>query len=199
MTAARSFSTDALIRALPAVTLFIYLVMTEPPAALLLFFGAVATHEWGHLVAFRLIGVKAPPLSLAGVGARLSPTVPLLPKEEFRVAISGPLANLLFAFLALRFGRGDFFLLFAVIHLLFGVCNLLPFGLTDGERVLNILISFVFPRHAKAVSCAISTLFLALFFYFSLFLRFLTGNGLCGVFFSLFFLLEEKNPPANVF
>ena len=171
MTAKHSSLTEALVCAIPAVTLFVYLGMSEPPAVLLLFLGAVATHEWGHLVAFRLLGADAPLFSLSGVGARLSPLHPLLPREELWVAIAGPFANILFALFSLRFGRGDFFLLLAVIHLLFGICNLLPFGLTDGERILKLFLSRFIPRHARAVSRAISFLFLTLFFYFSLFLR----------------------------
>lgn len=178
-----------LCEALPALTLLTYLLISEPPAVLLLFFGALALHEWGHIMAFRLVRREDPHFRLTGVGARLSPSLPLLPGEEAVTALAGPLVNLLFALLALRFGEGGFFLLFAVTHLLFAIGNLLPFGLSDGERLLRLLLPRLFPRCADLLLFLISAFFWALFFYFSLFLYYLTGNGFSGVVFALFFLL----------
>lgn len=181
--------------ALPAFTLLVYLFLSEAPAVWLLFFGALALHEWGHIVAFRLVRRETPILCLSGVGTRLSSPLPLLPWEEAVTALAGPLVNILFALLALRFGQGGFFLLFAVTHLIFAVGNLLPFGASDGERLLSLLLYRLFPRRASLLISLISTLSLALFFYFSLFLYYLTGNGLSGVVFALFFLFsssEEK-------
>lgn len=198
MKAYRTRSTS-LVSAIPALTLLLYLVLSEPPAVLLLFFGAVAAHEWGHLLAFHAIGVKHPVFTLTGVGARLSPRFPLLPWQEAVVALSGPLCNLLFAFFALRMGRGDFFLLLAALHLLFGLCNLLPFGMTDGERLLSLLLFRLVPKHAPRILRMGEVLFLSVFFYFSLFLHYLTGNGICGIFFCLFFFLDEKNHLGNLF
>ena len=190
---------SAFVEAIPALTLLIYLFASEPPCVWLLFFGALARHEWGHVTAFRLVRGGAPSLRLCGVGARLSPTAPLLPGEEAVVVFFGPLFNLLFALLMLRFGEGGFFLLAAVTHLLFAVGNLLPFGNSDGERLLRLLLFRLFPSLAEGLLSLISTLSLALFFYFSLVLYYLTGNGLPGVLFSLFFLLERQKPQGNVF
>lgn len=178
--------------ALPALTLLSYLLLSEPPALLLLFFGALAFHEWGHLIAFRLVGAKRPTLRLTGVGMRMSAALPLLPNEEAVVALAGPIFNILFALFALRFGRGEFFLLAAAIHLLFGVGNLLPFGGCDGERLLRLLLLRLCPRFADTLLSFFGILFLSLFFYLSLFSYYLTGGGLCGVFFSLYFLFGEK-------
>lgn len=175
---------------LPAITLLLYLFLSEAPAVWLLFFGALALHEWGHIVAFRLVRRETPDLRLMGVGTRLSSPLPLLPWEEAVTALAGPLVNILFALLALRFGQGGFFLLFAVTHLLFAIGNLLPFGASDGERLLSLLLYRLFPHRASFLLSLISTLFLALFFYFSLFLYYLTGNGLSGVVFALFFLFS---------
>ena len=182
--------------ALPAVTLLAYLFLSEAPAVWLLFFSALAFHEWGHLCAFRLLRAEVPALRLVGVGARLSVRLPLLPWEEAVVALAGPFFNLLFALLALRFGRGGFFLLAAAVHLLFALGNLLPFGASDGERLLRLLLRRLLPRFAEEALRFLSLLCLAIFFYFCLFLYYLTGNGLCGVFFGLFFLLEEQKAPT---
>ncbi len=182
--------------ALPAVTLLAYLFLSEAPAVWLLFFSALAFHEWGHLCAFRLLRAEVPALRLVGVGARLSVRLPLLPWEEAVVALAGPFFNLLFALLALRFGRGGFFLLAAAVHLLFALGHLLPFGAADGERLLRLLLRRLLPRFAEEALRFLSLLCLAIFFYFCLFLYYLTGNGLCGVFFGLFFLLEEQKAPT---
>lgn len=184
--------------ALPAITLLSYLLLSEPPALSLLFFGALAFHEWGHLIAFRLVGAKRPALRLAGVGMRMSAMLPLLPSEEAAVALAGPVFNILFALFALRFGRGDFFLFAAAVHLLFGIGNLLPFGGSDGERLLRLLLFRLVPRFADPLLFLFSILFLSLFFYLSLFLYYLTGNGLCGVLFSLFFLFDGQKAAQSI-
>ena len=190
---------DRLTAALPATILIAYLFLSEPFSVILLFLSALAFHEWGHLTAFLLLGVGTPHLVPDGVGVRMIPSRPLLPREEFIIALSGPLCNILFALAALRLGEGDFFLLFAVIHLLFGLGNLLPFGGCDGERCLFLFFYAFLPRHAHTVIAALSRIFLSFFFFLSLFLYYLTGNGLCGVFFSLFFLFEEQKSHSNVF
>ena len=184
----------SLVRALPAVTLLLYLVLSEPLSVLLLFFGALAMHEWGHLCAFRLVKAGIPSCRFDGVGARLYATLPLLPGEEAIVALAGPLFNLVFALFSLRFGRGGFFLLSAVVHLLFALGNLLPFGSCDGERLLRLLFDRLCPRYTAGLLAFLGTTCLALFFYFSLFTYYLTGNGLCGIFFALFFLFRDETP-----
>ena len=181
------------VEALPALTLLLYLLISEVPAVWLLFLSALIFHEWGHLCAFRLVGSQTPLFRLAGVGARLTPALPLLPWQEAVVAAAGPLSNLLFALIALRVGSHSFLLLAAVVHLLFGLGNLLPFGGCDGERLLRLLFVRLAPRAGEALLSFLGGSVLAFFFYFSLFLYYLTGNGLCGVFFSLYFLLDRKN------
>ncbi len=181
---------SAPLSAIPAFTLLLYLTVSEPPAVWLLFLSAIAFHEWGHLFLFATLGIPAPAFGLSGLGARLSPTLPLLPREEAAVALAGPLFNILFALLALRFGKGGFFLLSAAVHLLFGLGNLLPFGGCDGERLLRLFLRRFFPARAEAILRFFAVLFLALFFYLSLFLYYLTGNGLAGVLFALYFIFR---------
>lgn len=185
--------------ALPALSLLAYLFLSESPAVLLLFFGALVWHEWGHLCAFLLLGHPAPALSLSGAGMRLSSPLPLLPREELWIAVAGPLFNLLAAIGALRFGSGSFALSFAAVHLLFALGNLLPFGKSDGERLLSLFLFRLCPRRAGALLGFFRAFFLSVLFFCSLFLYYLKGAGLCGVIFSLFFLLEDKKREINVF
>lgn len=190
---------EAVASAFPALLLLTYLFLTEPPAVLLLFAAALAIHEWGHLCAFSLLGHPSPSLRVDGAGLRLSTELPLLPREEAIVAVAGPLFNLVFALLGLRLGKSSFFLLFSAVHLLFALGNLLPFGASDGERLLRLSLFFLPSRIREAILTLLSLCSLAFLFFFSLFLYYLTGNGLCGVVFSLFFLLEEKKPSSNIF
>ena len=184
---------------LPALLLLFYLLLSEPFSILLLFLGALIFHEWGHMVALRLLGTGRPALTPDGVGIRLIPARPLLAHEELIVALAGPLCNILFALFAIRLGNDPFFLLLATVHLLFGLGNLLPFGGCDGERCLFLLAAKLAPRRAEVITAVFSELCLCFFFFFALFLYYLTGNGLCGVFFSLFLLFEEQKPRGNVF
>ena len=187
------------VAALPALSLLLYLFLSESPAMLLLFFGALVFHEWGHLCAFLLLGHPVPALSLTGAGMRLSSPLPLLPREELWIALAGPLFNLLAALAALRFGAGTFALSFAAVHFLFALGNLFPFGGSDGERLLSLFLSRFFPRAAARALRFFRALFLSFFFFCSLFLYYLKSSGLCGVIFSLFFLLEDKKAEINVF
>ena len=185
--------------AVPAHTLLAYLFLSEAPAVLLLFFGALVWHEWGHLCAFLFLGHPVPALSLTGAGMRLSSPLPLLPREELWIALAGPLFNLFAAIFALRFGGGGFAFSFAAVHLLFALGNLLPFGKSDGERLLSLFLFRLFPHRARALLDFFRAFFLAILFFCSLFLYYLQGSGLCGVIFSLFFLFESKNGETNDF
>ena len=185
--------------ALPAILLLSYLLLSEPPAILLLFFSALVFHEWGHILAFLLLGAGSPSLIPDGVGVRLLPERPLLPREEFAIAFAGPLCNVLFALAAIRWGNSSFFLLFATVHLIFGIGNLLPFGGCDGERCLALILGGLFPQNSEKITAIVSEFFLCFFFLLSLFLYYLTGNGMCGIFFTLFLLFEDQKPRGNVF
>ena len=188
----------SLVQAIPALSLLLYLLLSEPPAIWLLFFSALIFHEWGHLCAFFLLGICAPTFRLRGVGARLCADRPLLAREEALVALAGPLFNILLAVFSLCF-LGDFGFLCAAVHLLFAIGNLLPFGGCDGERLLRLFLLRTLGERGERITNVFRVFFLSLFFYLSLFLFFLTGNGLCGILFSVFFLLEPQNSPADVF
>lgn len=178
---------------LPALTVLCSLLISEPPAVLFLSVGAILLHEWGHLCAFYLSGGERPVLSLEGAGFRLSTHAPRLPLAELFIALAGPACNLLAAALALRLGRDSFALLFAAVHFLYGAFNLLPFGGSDGERALRFLLLRLAPIRGERILGGIRLGTLTLFFYFCLFLHYLTGMGLSGVLLSVFFFLQEQN------
>ena len=183
---------------LPALGLVLSLVLSEPPAVLLLSLGAILLHETGHLCCFLLLGLPLPRVTALGAGMRLLPKLPLTPFEEGLVAVGGPLFNLLASLLFFSLG-GAFGALAGSLHLLYGVFNLLPFAATDGERILRLFLEFFFPSKGKRIVFFLSRLFLALLFFFSLFLFYLTGYGLCGLFFSLFTYFSPKEGTKTFF
>jgi Zn-dependent protease len=72
----------------------------------LIMFGCVLLHEYGHAIAARRYGVATHDIILTPLGgmARLA-RIPEKPKQEFVVAIAGPLVNIAIALLLFAFGK----------------------------------------------------------------------------------------------
>jgi membrane-associated protease RseP (regulator of RpoE activity) len=96
--------------------------------------GAVALHELAHLLAAWWNGIRIKRIGICWKGPFIV-REPGLPLANFCVALSGPVLNLLLAMLCWYSVRQ-----FAVINLVLGVSNLLPFvpG-ADGEHAMAAL------------------------------------------------------------
>lgn len=101
-------------------------------------------HEGGHVLAYRRLMGRWPPLELSPLGIRLRLRWLLPAGQELLLAAAGPLTNLLLcvaAFLAMEYGLGYSYrgYWFASANLLVGGANLLPLPGLDGARILACL------------------------------------------------------------
>jgi Zn-dependent protease/CBS domain-containing protein len=124
---------------------------------LTLLFACVLAHEFGHIFAARAFGVATPDVTLLPIGgvARLE-RIPEEPREEFLIAIAGPLVNVLIAlglivFAGARLNAGDLTAMdsanvwlvdrLAAVNLFLALFNMIPAFPMDGGRVLRALLA----------------------------------------------------------
>src|SRR5260370_40066633 len=117
----------------------------------------VLAHEFGHIFTARAFGVSTPDVTLLPIGgvARLE-RIPEEPKQEFLIAIAGPLVNvaiaavLIFALKAeaafsdladLNTPRVALLAKLASVNLFLVLFNLIPAFPMDGGRVLRALLA----------------------------------------------------------
>jgi Zn-dependent protease/CBS domain-containing protein len=124
---------------------------------LLLLFACVVAHEFGHIFTARGFGIATPDVTLLPIGglARLE-RIPEEPREEFLVAIAGPLVNvaiagLLVALAGARLHIDDLAAVdsarvalvdrLAAVNLFLALFNLIPAFPMDGGRILRALLA----------------------------------------------------------
>ncbi len=149
---------------------------------ILTLFACVVLHEFGHALTARRFGIKTKDITLFPMGgmARME-KMPESPKEEFLVAIAGPLVNVviaggLFLYMYLSptvytmgFPAGamtaDKFIpaLFAV-NVIMAVFNLIPAFPMDGGRIFRALLSLKLERTRATQIAANLGQFIAILF-----------------------------------
>lgn len=162
------------------IPLILLLSKSEKKDALL-FLGAVALHEAGHLLALLCFGCRVQGITLSFAGARIETKDPYLSyKKEARVFLAGPLAGLCgclltWVYLRIHFTKGG--MLFFSFNLLLSLFNLLPIkGLDGGSALFSLLCHYGEERAARRVASL---------------LHFLSLGFLLSV--SLWVLEQEKN------
>ena len=159
------------------ITVFVFLLSRDTEYVFLMLFSAIV-HECGHLVTLRFFKVRAKALVLGLFGGTIVLDKKLISyRGDFLVAISGSLANLvfaliLFAFLRYRFSLPLFF--FFLSNLTYALFNLLPVSSLDGGMALrSLLLTKKEPYEAERIVGIVSRI--------SLFLLAFGGLWLVGV------------------
>jgi Zn-dependent protease/CBS domain-containing protein len=161
-------------------------------------FVCVLLHEYGHSLVAQRLGIEIADITLLPIGglARLK-SLPEKPWDEVKIAIAGPLVNVvlapLFFGVALLLGGGltmppnilegvqsaaQVFVYLGFINVALVVFNLIPAFPMDGGRVLRgLLATRLGPVRATDISSAVGQFFAAAFFLIGL----LSGNLLLAL------------------
>jgi Zn-dependent protease/CBS domain-containing protein len=122
---------------------------------MVLLFGCVLAHEFGHILTARAFGVATPDVTLLPIGgvARLE-RIPEEPRQEFLIAIAGPAVNVAIglglvlagahldaAALSVDNARISMLDRLAIVNLFLAVFNMIPAFPMDGGRVLRAALA----------------------------------------------------------
>jgi Zn-dependent protease len=150
---------------------------------LLIVFGSVVIHEFGHIFAARRYGIETRDVLLHILGGAARMNLKLKNgTEEIVIAIAGPATSLVLSILGLLFlllfaaiGAPafivSFFQMFTVANVFIAVFNLLPAFPMDGGRILRgALWKFMGIRKATDIAILVAKGFAVLMFFMGIFM-----------------------------
>ena len=153
-------------------------------AFILLVFGCVTLHEFGHILMARRFGVKTPEVILSPIGGIANmERMPEKPQQELLVAIAGPLVNVAIAALlmlvtgyglqhvfGMDFNTAGLAERLILVNITLVLFNLVPAFPMDGGRVLRAILAMnIGAQKATALAARIGQGFAFLFVLLGLF------------------------------
>lgn len=157
---------------------------------ILILFVFVLLHEYGHSLVAQRLGIEILDITMLPIGglARMK-ALPERPADEVKIAVAGPLVNVVlatifYAIAYLGFGItpfavpdlksaegsvGSLFSYLGLMNVILGVFNLIPAFPMDGGRVLRgLLASRMGPVRATEIAASVGQFFAFLFFIYGL-------------------------------
>lgn len=178
----------------PSVLIMLCLAaLTDRTGIVVLTLLAALLHECGHLVAARLLGIRAEQMRIGFLGMRLDTGGCVLSYgAEWLLCAAGPLVSLLCAAVAALFWQTFAAArIFSCASLVLGLLNLLPIRSFDGGRMLESFLSFVCgTRLSERVMTLCSFLFLFLLWATAVYFLLRVGDGLSLFCFSVSLFLR---------
>lgn len=129
---------------------------------------ACLIHELGHMIAMLLVKSKPDKILFycAGIKIHNSMQYKLSFIKELLVLSFGSAINFLMFFLLYFNIHTETASVFAIIHLLIGIFNLLPVNMFDGGKIIELILShFLLPDKAYYISKCIGTAFTLLLLF----------------------------------
>ena len=169
------------------------LLFAAPPTYAFCALSAVLLHEAGHTAMALLFHGQIRSIRLMPTGISISLSRASSYREEFFVALAGPLMNILSAILSPLFSPALSQTMLTV-SLLLALINLLPIRTIDGGRMLGALISHTFGENVSEKVLSFTTaVSLSLIWMLSLYIFFYSGVNFtllifCAYLFSYLFL-----------
>lgn len=136
------------------ITLFLLIDRTGAAVLGLL---AALIHELGHMIAFVATGYSPQRIAFEMCGIRLQKKTYEMsfPKEVFVLLAGSGMNFLVFCALCYSIGSVNTTSLFAVIHLVLGILNLMPVNGLDGGKLLRLFLGRHFAERTVDITCNI--------------------------------------------
>lgn len=109
-------------------------------------------HEIGHLLAINMLGYRIRRVDILPMGALIVLPEGIPDKDEYKIAIFGPLASLLLSFISfvmLLIFPATPMLFSALINLTLALFNLMPIKKLDGGKAINCFLNYKYPQKEK--------------------------------------------------
>jgi len=175
------------IHPMAAISLLTMLLLDRSGVAAMSLLAALI-HEFGHLLAARLLRIPLSQMRLELLGARLEVEGRMLTYgEEWLLCAAGPLASLISSLLSsFLWAHAPYAILYTGVSFLLGVLNLLPVQTFDGGRMLECtLLKFLGVRSTSKILKGCSFFLLWLMWVLAIYFLIKAGDGLSLFCFSL--------------